>query len=113
MLLGVTIWTLPKLGTEFLPELNEGALYMTFTLPTNSSLTEGRKLVPQVIGKLEHHPTVSAVLSQLGRPEADTRKTAARQLTALLGEPIDVDPAAAPDTQKAKREKLRARIEKK
>ena len=25
----------PQLGTEFLPELNEGALYVTFTLPSN------------------------------------------------------------------------------
>ena len=23
----------PRLGTEFLPELNEGAMYVTFTLP--------------------------------------------------------------------------------
>jgi hypothetical protein len=52
-------------------------------------------------------------LALLGRPEAETRKTAARQLAALFGEPIGVDPAAAPETQKAQREKLRARIEKK
>jgi len=52
-------------------------------------------------------------LALLGRPEAATRQTAARQLTALFGEPIDVDPAAEPDTQKAKRERLRTRIEKK
>jgi len=31
----------PRLGTEFLPELNEGALYVTFALPGNTSLTEG------------------------------------------------------------------------
>ena len=72
VLLGATLYTLPKLGSEFLPELNEGALYMTFTLPTNSSLTEGRKLVPDVVGKVEHHPAVSAVLTQLGRPEDGT-----------------------------------------
>ena len=32
---------LPRLGSEFLPELNEGALYVTFTLPGNISLTRG------------------------------------------------------------------------
>ena len=31
----------PRLGTEFLPELNEGALYVTFTLPRNISLDRG------------------------------------------------------------------------
>src|SRR5262249_19844255 len=38
---------LPRLGSEFLPELNEGALYVTFTLPGNVSLTAGRKLAPR------------------------------------------------------------------
>ena len=52
-------------------------------------------------------------LALLGRPEAATRQTAARQLAKLLGDPIDIDPAAEPDSQKAKRELLRARIEKK
>ena len=28
-------WSAATLGSEFLPELNEGALYMTFTLPSN------------------------------------------------------------------------------
>ena len=51
-------------------------------------------------------------LALLDRPEKATRQTAARQLAALLGEPIDVDPAAEPNTQKAKRERLRMRIEK-
>jgi len=52
-------------------------------------------------------------LALLGRPEVATRQTAARQLAKLLDRPIDVDPAAEPDSQKAKREKLRTRIEKK
>src|SRR5215472_18022767 len=46
VLLATAALVLPRLGSEFLPELNEGALYMTFTLPANTSLTEGRKLVP-------------------------------------------------------------------
>jgi hypothetical protein len=52
-------------------------------------------------------------LALLGRPDVATRRTAARQLAKLLDQPIDVDPAAEPDSQKEKREKLRARIEKK
>jgi hypothetical protein len=48
----------------------------------------------------------------LGRPERATRQAAARQLIALLGCPIDIDPAAEPNTQKEKREKLRKPIEK-
>src|SRR5262249_681817 len=37
---------LPRLGTEFLPELNEGALYIHFTLPPTMSITAARKLTP-------------------------------------------------------------------
>src|SRR5690606_6553757 len=39
-----SVHLLAQRGTEFLPELNEGALYLTFTLPSNISLTEARRL---------------------------------------------------------------------
>jgi len=66
---------LPRLGSEFLPALNEGALYVTFTLPGNMSLSEGRKLTPQLKALLERTPEVTEVLSQLGRPEDGTDPT--------------------------------------
>ncbi len=71
-LLGVTSVMGSRLGSEFLPELNEGALYMTFTLPSNISLTEGRKLVPGIVSRVEKSPAVEAVLTQIGRPEDGT-----------------------------------------
>ncbi len=71
-LLGVTGGLGARLGSEFLPELNEGALYMTFTLPSNISLTEGRKLVPGIVQRVEKSLAVDAVLTQIGRPEDGT-----------------------------------------
>jgi cobalt-zinc-cadmium resistance protein CzcA len=66
----------PRLGTEFLPELNEGALYVTFTLPAPISLTEGRKLTPQITALMKQGvPEVTELLSQLGRPEDGTDPT--------------------------------------
>lgn len=65
----------PHLGSEFLPELNEGALYVTFTLPGNLSLTRGRQLVPVIRERLRRTPEVEGVLSQLGRPEDGTDPT--------------------------------------
>jgi hypothetical protein len=65
----------------------------------------------EVATSIAHDPRVWLAL--LGRPEVATRRAAASQLTKLLGQPIDVDPAAEPDTQKDKRERLRERIEKK
>jgi cobalt-zinc-cadmium resistance protein CzcA len=63
---------LPRLGSEFLPELNEGALYVTFTLPRNISPTDARRLTPRLKQLLKRTPEVESVLSQLGRPEDGT-----------------------------------------
>ncbi|RKH78565.1 efflux RND transporter permease subunit [Corallococcus sp. AB045] len=62
----------PRMGSEFLPAINEGSLYLTFTMPSNISLSEGRKLVPRIEGLLRQAPQVDGVLSQLGRPEDGT-----------------------------------------
>jgi cobalt-zinc-cadmium resistance protein CzcA len=66
---------LPRLGSEFLPALNEGALYVTFTLPDNISIEQGRALTPLLKQKLRRSPEVVATLSQLGRPEDGTDPT--------------------------------------
>ena len=66
---------LPRLGSEFLPELNEGSLYVTFTLPATLSLTEGRKLTPRIKRLLARTPEVTDLMSQLGRPEDGTDPT--------------------------------------
>jgi cobalt-zinc-cadmium resistance protein CzcA len=73
--LAAAVAMLPRLGSEFLPELNEGSLYVTCTLPSNVSLTEGRKLVPRITGVLTRYPEVQEVVSQLGRPEDGTDAT--------------------------------------
>ncbi len=63
---------LPRLGSEFLPALNEGSLYVDFILPGNLSLTSGRRLVPVIKEKLRRTPEVTELLTQLGRPEDGT-----------------------------------------
>jgi len=71
---------LSERGSEFLPELNEGALYLTFTLPSNMALSEGRKLAPRIASILDRFPQVESHLSQLGRPEDGTDPTLANNL---------------------------------
>jgi len=80
VLLAAAVFTLPRLGSEFLPELNEGALYITFTLPSNVSLDEGRQLVPRITELISGKPEVESVLSQLGRPEDGTDATLTNNL---------------------------------
>jgi len=74
----VVVW--PSLGSEFLPELNEGSLYVTCALPANISLTEGRKLVPKLTSLLSAFPEVQEIQSQLGRPEDGTDATLTNNL---------------------------------
>jgi heavy metal efflux system protein len=83
-LLAAALVLLPRLGTEFLPELNEGALYVTFTLPGNISLTTGRRLTPAVRERLSHTPEVTELLTQIGRPEDGTDPTLPNNLEVFV-----------------------------
>ena len=78
--LGAAVRILATRGSEFLPELNEGALYLTFTLPSNASLTEGRRMMPALGKIIDRFPQVEARVSQLGRPEDGTDPTMATNL---------------------------------
>jgi cobalt-zinc-cadmium resistance protein CzcA len=89
---------LPRLGSEFLPALNEGALYVTFTLPGNMSLSEGRKLTPKLKALLQRTPEVTEVLSQLGRPEDGTDPTLPSNLEIFVKlKPLDKWRRSMPD----------------
>lgn len=70
--LGSAVHILAHRGSEFLPELNEGGLYLTFTLPANISLTEGRRLMPALTERIASLPEVEGMTTQLGRPEDGT-----------------------------------------
>ncbi|MFL5350752.1 MAG: efflux RND transporter permease subunit [Hyalangium sp.] len=96
--LGLAGWMLPRMGSEFLPELNEGGLYLTFTLPSNVSLSEGRKLVPRLTQLIRQGPAVEAVLSQLGRPEDGTDATLTNNLEFFVKlKPPEEWPKRTPD----------------
>ncbi|MFL5355821.1 efflux RND transporter permease subunit [Archangium sp.] len=91
-------WMLPRLGSEFLPQLNEGGLYMTFTLPSNVSLSEGRKLVPRLTQLIRQAPQVDSILSQLGRPEDGTDATLTNNLEFFVKlKPPEAWPKETPD----------------
>jgi cobalt-zinc-cadmium resistance protein CzcA len=75
----------PRLGTEFLPELNEGALYVTYTLPPTISLTEGRRLTPAITQLMRRDiPEITELMSQLGRPEDGTDPTLLNNLEVFV-----------------------------
>jgi cobalt-zinc-cadmium resistance protein CzcA len=97
LLLCTSIYQLAHLGTEFLPELNEGALYLTYTLPSNISLTEGRRLVPILDSTVRKFPQVETRLSQLGRPEDGTDPSLANNLEMFVRlKPMETWPKETP-----------------
>ncbi|MEI6901417.1 MAG: efflux RND transporter permease subunit, partial [Bacteroidota bacterium] len=67
-----TLYTTKWLGSEFLPQLNEGALWVEAKMPMSMSLTETIKMVSTIRGKLTAFPEVNGVLSQTGRSNDGT-----------------------------------------
>ena len=72
---GVGLWLFSFLGTEFLPQLNEGSIYIRATLPQSISLDESVTLANKMRRKLLTFPEVRQVLSQTGRPNDGTDAT--------------------------------------
>ena len=72
LFMGLTFASASLLGTEFLPQLNEGALWVEAKLPMSSSLGETVKMVHTLREKLSSFPEVRGVLSQTGRSNDGT-----------------------------------------
>ncbi|HXJ97993.1 MAG TPA: CusA/CzcA family heavy metal efflux RND transporter [Gelidibacter sp.] len=62
-------------GTEFLPKLNEGAIYVRATLPNSIHLEESVKLAEKMKQKIKQHDEIKFVLTQTGRPNDGTDPT--------------------------------------
>jgi cobalt-zinc-cadmium resistance protein CzcA len=70
--LGLSFAALPHLGTEFLPELNEGSLWLNVKLPSSVSVSEAQVQNGQIRRILLKTPEVNSVISKAGRPEDGT-----------------------------------------
>jgi heavy metal efflux system protein len=65
----------PLIGGEFLPHLDEGALWVRATMPYTISFEEASKIAPQIRKILISYPQVTVVGSELGRPDDGTDPT--------------------------------------
>jgi cobalt-zinc-cadmium resistance protein CzcA len=66
---------IPLIGAEFMPHLDEGALWMRATAPYTISFEEASKLSPQTRDILRTFPQVTTVANELGRPDDGTDST--------------------------------------
>ncbi|SFH03463.1 efflux RND transporter permease subunit [Pontibacter chinhatensis] len=62
-------------GSEFIPKLNEGALYVRATLPNSVNIEESQRLAREMKAKLREFEEVKFVLNQVGRPNDGTDPT--------------------------------------
>ncbi|HEX7631373.1 MAG TPA: CusA/CzcA family heavy metal efflux RND transporter, partial [Lacunisphaera sp.] len=60
------------IGSEFLPRLDEGALWVRIHMPQSISPTEAARLTRQARETISSFPEVRTVVSQLGRPDDGT-----------------------------------------
>jgi heavy metal efflux system protein len=66
---------IPFIGGEFMPHLDEGALWVRATAPYTISFEEASKLSPQIRNILLSFPQVTTVANELGRPDDGTDST--------------------------------------
>ena len=65
----------PAIGAEFMPHLDEGAIWVRATMPYTISLEESAKIVPQIRAILLSFPQVTDVADEHGRPDDGTDPT--------------------------------------
>lgn len=63
------------IGSEFMPKLEEGNLWIRTTLPQDISFDYSAQLADQMRGILRSFPEVQQVVSQMGRPDDGTDTT--------------------------------------
>jgi heavy metal efflux system protein len=63
------------IGAEFMPHLDEGAIWVRATMPYTISLEESAKIVPQIRAVLRSFPQVTDVSDEHGRPDDGTDPT--------------------------------------
>jgi len=74
-LLVLCLLLVPSIGAEFMPHLDEGALWVRATMPYSISYSESSKITPQIRDILRSFPVVTTVTSELGRPDDGTDST--------------------------------------
>ncbi|GAB4475348.1 MAG: CusA/CzcA family heavy metal efflux RND transporter [Thermoflexibacter sp.] len=68
----IYLTVLPQVGTEFLPELDEGSIFARCFLPSGVSIQENAKIAPIIRKVISKHTQVKNVFTQTGRNDDGT-----------------------------------------
>ncbi|MDB5272286.1 MAG: cobalt-zinc-cadmium resistance protein CzcA [Chitinophagaceae bacterium] len=61
-----------KIGTEFLPTLDEGSIFMRSFLPAGTNITENQKIAPKIREIASRHVQIESIITQSGRNDDGT-----------------------------------------
>ncbi len=104
ILFAAALALVPYIGGEFMPHMDEGALWVRATMPYTVSFNEASKISPQIRDILMSYPQVTDVGSELGRPDDGTDSTGFFNDEFYVGlKPYD-DPAWASSPEHTKAE---------
>ncbi len=84
LMLALSLASSPLIGTEFMPKLDEGNVWLTITLPTPVSLNKAKDLERDVRARLLEFREAKSILTQLGRPEDGTDPKGFNNLEVLI-----------------------------
>ncbi|WPB55529.1 CusA/CzcA family heavy metal efflux RND transporter [Xylophilus sp. GOD-11R] len=82
--LGLALLSATWLGTEFLPELDEGDAYVLVQMAPSVSLEKGQEILREVRRRLKTFPEVISVTTEQGRPESGTDNETINLAKALI-----------------------------
>ena len=71
-MLVLTLALAPKLGSEFLPKLDEGNIWLTITLAPSTGIDKTKEIEQLVRKTIRSYPEVNNVVTQVGRPDDGT-----------------------------------------
>jgi cobalt-zinc-cadmium resistance protein CzcA len=75
LVFGSSLLLIPGIGGEFMPHLDEGALWVRATTPYTISFEDASRLSPEIRNILSSFPQVTTVANELGRPDDGTDPT--------------------------------------
>jgi cobalt-zinc-cadmium resistance protein CzcA len=74
-LIALTVGLLPSLGQEFMPQLEEGNLWITAMFPLNVSLDRVAEVMHQARAVIASYPEIEVLVAAIGRPDDGTDPT--------------------------------------
>lgn len=74
-----------KLGTEFLPELDEGSIFIRGNFPAGITIQENARHAPTIRGIISKYPQIAFVITQTGRNDDGTDPFPANRNEILVG----------------------------